>query len=163
MSDDKVIPFPKNRIVNQRSRELDEQRRKMSNKVAKEIEKQQTKQFVETSVDDMSMNLLRQFYDMSVKTDKHTFTKDLALLVDVMRGLMYRDFGVKHPAQSLSDKMVTLKVNKDGTQSAKIDYTGVTDTKVKNGKPLSKDFKEELKDLNETGIKFDPDDDNGIT
>jgi len=163
VSDDKIIPFPKNRIVNQRSRELDEQRRKMGDKVAKEIEKQQTKQFVETSVDDMSMNLLRQFYDMSVKTDKHTFTKDLALLVDVMRGLMYRDFGVKHPAQSLSDKMVTLRVNKDGTQSAKIDYTGVTDTKVKNGKPLSKDFKEELKDLNETGIKFDPDDDNGIT
>ncbi len=163
MSDDKIIPFPKNRIVNQRSRELDEQRRKMGDKVAKEIEKQQTKQFVETSVDDMSMNLLRQFYDMSIKTDKHTFTKDLALLVDVMRGLMYRDFGVKHPAQSLSDKMVTLKVNRDGTQSAKIDYTGVTDTKVKNGKPLSKDFKEELKDLNETGIKFDPDDDNGIT
>ena len=163
MSDDKIIPFPKNRIVNQRSRELDEQRRKMGDKVAKEIEKQQTKQFVETSVDDMSMNLLRQFYDMSVKTDKHSFTKDLALLVDMMRGLMYRDFGVKHPAQSLSDKMVTLKVNRDGTQSAKIDYTGVTDTKVKNGKPLSKDFKEELKDLNETGIKFDPDDDNGIT
>jgi len=163
VSDDKIIPFPKNRIVNQRSRELDEQRRKMGDKVAKEIEKQQTKQFVETSVDDMSMNLLRQFYDMSVKTDKHTFTKDLALLVDVMRGLMYRDFGVKHPAQSLSDKMVTLKVNRDGTQSAKIDYTGVTDTKIKNGKPLSKDFKEELKDLNETGIKFDPDDDNGIT
>ena len=159
MSDDKIIPFPKNRIVNQRSRELDEQRRKMGDKVAKEIEKQQTKQFVETSVDDMSMNLLRQFYDMSVKTDKHTFTKDLALLVDMMRGLMYRDFGVKHPAQSLSDKMVTLKVNRDGTQSAKIDYTGVTDTKVKNGKPLSKDFKQELKDLNETGIKFDPETD----
>ena len=159
MSDDKIIPFPKNRIVNQRSRELDEQRRKMGNKVAKEIEKQQTKQFVETSVDDMSMNLLRQFYDMSVKTDKHSFTKDLALLVDMMRGLMYRDFGVKHPAQSLSDKMVILKVNKDGTQSAKIDYTGIINGSGKTGKPLSKDFKQELKDLNETGVKFDPDTD----
>jgi hypothetical protein len=108
VSNDKIIPFPKNRIVNQRSRELDEQRRKMGNKVAKEIEKQQTKQFVETSVDDMSMNLLKQFYDMAIKTDKHSFTKDLALLVDVMRGLMYRDFDIKHPAQKLSDKMVTL-------------------------------------------------------
>jgi len=163
VSNDKIIPFPKNRIVNQRSRELDEQRRKMGNKVAKEIEKQQTKQFVETSVDDMSMNLLKQFYDMAIKTDKHSFTKDLALLVDVMRGLMYRDFDIKHPAQKLSDKMVNLKVNRDGTQSAQIDYTGVTDTKIKNGKPLSRDFKEELKDLNETGIIFDPDDDNGIT
>ena len=159
MSDDKIIPFPKNRIVNQRSRELDEQRRKMGDKVAKEIEKQQTKQFVETSVDDMSMNLLRQFYDMSIKTDKHSFTKDLALLVDMMRGLMYRDFGVKHPAQSLSDKMVILKVNKDGTQSAKIDYTGIINGSGKTGKPLSKDFKQELKDLNETGVKFDPETD----
>ena len=163
MSDDKIIQFPKNRIVNQRSRELDEQRRKMGSKVAKEIEKQQTKQFVETSIDDISMNLLKQFYDMAIKTDKHSFTKDLALLVDIMRGLMYRDFDIKHPAQKLSDKMVNLKVNRDGTQSAQIDYTGVTDTKIKNGKPLSRDFKEELKDLNETGIIFDPDDDNGIT
>jgi hypothetical protein len=163
VSNDKIIPFPKNRIVNQRSRELDEQRRKMGNKVAKEIEKQQTKQFVETSVDDMSMNLLKQFYDMAIKTDKHSFTKDLALLVDVMRGLMYRDFDIKHPAQKLSDKMVNLKVNRDGTQSAQIDYTGVTDTKIKNGRPLSKEVKEDLKDLNETGITFDPDDDNGIT
>ena len=118
MSDDKIIQFPKNRIVNQRSRELDEQRRKMSSKAAKEIEKQQTKQFVETSVDDMSMNLLKQFYDMAVKTDKHSFTKDLALLVDIMRGLLYRDFNMNHPAQKLSDKMVKLKVNRDGTQSA---------------------------------------------
>ena len=163
MSDDKIIHFPTERIVNHRSRELDEQRRKMGNKVAKEIEKQQTKQFVETSVDDMSMNLLKQFYDMAIKTDKHSFTKDLALLVDVMRGLMYRDFDIKHPAQKLSDKMVNLKVNRDGTQSAQIDYTGVTDTKIKNGRPLSKEVKEDLKDLNETGITFDPDDDNGIT
>ena len=93
---------------------------------------------------------------MAVKTDKYDFTKDLALLVDIMRGLLYRDFGIKHPAQSLSDKMVILKVNKDGTQSAKIDYTGVINGSKKNGKPLSKEVKDELKDLNETGVKFDP-------
>ena len=44
-------------------------------KLMKKIQEQQTKQFVETSVDDMSMNLLRQFYDMSVKTDKHILQK----------------------------------------------------------------------------------------
>ena len=164
MSDDKkdkgatIIPFPQNRIV-----EKSTAGPQKDPKLMKKIQDDQTKEFVETSVDSISLNLLKQFYDMAVKTDKYDFTKDLALLVDIMRGLLYRDFGVKHPAQSLSDKMVTLKVNRDGTQSAKIDYTGVTDTKVKNGKPLSKDFKEELKDLNETGIKFDPDDDNGIT
>ena len=159
MSDDKkdkgatIIPFPQNRIVEKSTAGP------ANHKVSKKIEEQQTRQFVETSVEEMSMNLLRQFYDMSIKTDKHSFTKDLALLVDVMRGLMYRDFGVKHPAQNLSDKMVNLKVNRDGTQSAQIDYTNVTNTQAQTKKPLSKDFKEELKDLNETGIKFDPETD----
>ena len=153
----KVIPFPKNRIVESSTAGPANPR------VSKRLEEQQTKQFVETSVDDMSMNLLRQFYDLAVKTDKLTFTKDLALLVDMMRGLMYRDFGIKHPAQKLSDKMVNVRVNKDGGQSAQIDYTGVLGLQAQTKKPLSKDIKEDLKDLNETGIKFDPDDDNGIT
>ena len=152
-----IIPFPKNRIVEKSTAGPANAR------ISKKIEEQQTRQFVETSVDDMSMNLLRQFYDLAVKTDKGTFTKDLALLVDMMRGLMYRDFGIKHPAQKLSDKMVNVRVNKDGGQSAQINYTGVIDTQAETKKPLSKEVKEDLKDLNETGIKFDPDDDNGIT
>ena len=90
-----IIPFPKNRIVESSTAGPANAR------VSKKLEEQQTRQFVETSVDDMSMNLLRQFYDLAVKTDKGTFTKDLALLVDMMRGLMYRDFGIKHPAQKL--------------------------------------------------------------
>ena len=146
-----IIPFPQNRII-----EKSTAAPQKDTKLMKKIQDDQTKEFVETSVDSISLNLLRQFYDMAVKTDKYNFTKDLALLVDIMRGLLYRDFNIKHPAQSLSDKMVILKVNKDGTQSAKIDYTGVINGSKKNGKPLSKEVKEELKDLNETGVKFDP-------
>ena len=146
-----IIPFPQNRII-----EKSTAGPQKDPKLMKKIQDDQTKEFVETSVDSISLNLLRQFYDMAVKTDKYNFTKDLALLVDIMRGLLYRDFNIKHPAQSLSDKMVNLKVNKNGTQSAQIDYTGVINGSKKNGKPLSKEVKEELKDLNETGVKFDP-------
>jgi len=150
----KIITFPKNRIVEKSTAGPADP------KVSKKLEEQQTKQFVETSVDDMSMNLLKQFYDMAVKTDKNSFTKDLALLVDVMRGLIYRDFNMKHPAQVLSEKMVELRVLKDGSRSARINYDLFNKGKTV---PLNPDVKEELKDLNETGIKFDPDDDNGIT
>ena len=146
-----IIPFPQNRII-----EKSTAGPQKVPKMMKKIQDDQTKEFVETSVDIISLNLLRQFYEMAVKTDKYDFTKDLALLVDIMRGLLYRDFGIKHPAQSLSDKMVNLKVNKNGTQSAQIDYTGIINGSKKNGKPLSKEVKEELKDLNETGVKFDP-------
>ena len=56
---DKIILFPQNRIVNKRTKELDEQRKMEMEKVAKEIQKQQTKKFVEGVVDDISMNLLK--------------------------------------------------------------------------------------------------------
>ena len=104
MADDgKIIPFPTDKIVNPRTRELDEQRRKMGEKVAKQIQEQQTKKFVETAVDDISMHLLKNFVDLAMKTNQPNFTKDLALLVDVMRGMIYRDFKIKHPAQKLAD------------------------------------------------------------
>ena len=148
----KIIPFPKNRIVESSTAGPANAR------VSKKLEEQQTRQFVETSVDDMSMNLLRQFYDLAVKTDKGTFTKDLALLVDMMRGLMYRDFGIKHPAQQLADKMVELKTNRSGSLSAKLDYSTVIDKKHKVHKPISNDVKEELNDLKD-GIIFEPDGD----
>ncbi len=72
--DEKIIHFPTERIVNQRTRELDEQRRKMGDKLAKEIQKQQTKNFVETAVDDISMNLLKNFVDLAMKTNQPQFT-----------------------------------------------------------------------------------------
>lgn len=155
---DKIIQFPTNRIVHQRTRELNEQKRKMGEKVAKAFQEQQTKRFVETAVDDISMGLLKQFVNLAMKTNQPNFTKDLALLVDVLRGLIYRDFGVNHPAQKLSDKMVKLTTNRLGTMSAKIDYSDIVE-KPKRTKPISGDVKKELKDLNDTAGFFEPDGD----
>ena len=144
-----VIPFPSNRIVEKSTAGP----RKKDQKFLDEMHKQQTREFVESSVDDMSMNLLKSFYNMGIKTDRGEFTKDLAMLVDTMRGLIYRDFNMKHPSQVLSEKMVELKTLRDGTQSARINYDI-----FKRGKtvPLNPDVKEELKDG--PGI-FEPDGD----
>ena len=135
-----VIPFPTNRIVEKSTAGP----KKEDQKFLDEMHKQQTKEFVETSVDDMSLSLLKSFYNMGIKTDRGEFTKDLAMLVDTMRGLIYRDFNMKHPSQVLSEKMVELKVNRDGGQSARINYDIFH--KGKTTRPFSKDLKEELKD-----------------
>jgi len=158
VTNDNIIQFPTNRIVNKRSRELDEQRRKMGEKQAQEIAKQQTKQFVETAVDDISMGLLKQFVDLAMKTNTPSFMRDLALLVDVMRGMIYRDFNLKHPAQQLSDKIASVvDLNKGDT--AKIDYSKVLGKpKVnKTNKPLSDEIKTELNDLKDGSSIFEPD------
>ena len=143
-----VIPFPKNRIV-----EKSTTGPKKDQKFLDEMHKQQTKEFVESSVDDISMKLLKDFYNMGIKTDRGEFTKDLAMLVDTMRGLIYRDFNMKHPSQVMAEKMVELKSLRDGTQSARINYDIFNKGKTV---PLNPDVKDELKDG--PGI-FEPDGD----
>ena len=137
---DNVIAFPTNRIVEKKTAGP----KKEDQKFLDQMHKQQTKEFVETSVDDMSMSLLKSFYNLGIKTERGEFTKDLAMLVDTMRGLIYRDFNIKHPSQVLGEKMVELKVNRDGGQSARINYDIFH--KGKTTRPFSKDLKEELKD-----------------
>ena len=145
-----VISFPSDRIVEKRDVLQDP-------KVVEKMRLQNTKNFVETAVDNISMNLLRSFVDLAMKTNQPSFTKDLALLVDVMRGMIYRDFGLSHPAQRLSDKMVDLKTNRNGTLSAKIDYSKVIEDVIIKSKPISNHIKNELKDLNDTAGFFEPD------
>lgn len=147
---DNVISFPSDRIVEKRDISQDP-------KVVEKMRLQNTKNFVETAVDDISMNLLRNFVDLAMKTNQPSFTKDLALLVDVMRGMIYRDFGLSHPAQKLSDKMIDLKTHRNGTLSAKIDYSKVLDIPLKTPKPISTNIKDELQDLNDTAGFFEPD------
>ena len=123
------------------------------------IVEEQTKEFVEGNVDEIAYYLLDKFVNMGIRTQALTFTTDLALVIDAIRGLAYRDFGKGHPAQQLADKMVTIKIDKDGKRkSAKLNYSSVIDQKHKPHTPLSKDVEEELKDLSDMGnIHFEPD------
>ena len=154
MADDKIIPFPSEKVkYPERLLHKSDSNKEFSKKVRLD----QTKKFVEGAVDDISMNLLKHFVDLAMKTEKPNFTRDLALLVDVMRGMIYRDFKLPHPAQKLADKMVVLKQNKAGTVSAKLNYAEVLDKPVRNNRPISPDVNKELKDLNETQGFFEPD------
>ena len=144
---DNVILFPSNKIVEKPGITTPP----ANNEYIKKIQQKQTKEFVETAVDDISMNLLRQLYDLAIKTEKQSFTKDLAMVVDMIRGLVYRDFDMVHPAQKLSDKLVQVNKNEGSGLSARIDYSSIIDKPTKT-KPLSKDVKEDLKDLNDSSM-----------
>ena len=56
--------FPTNKIVDKTTSGPQK-----DDKAIKKIQEEQTKQFVETSVDDISINLLRNFYNLAIKTN----------------------------------------------------------------------------------------------
>tara|TARA_B100000424_G_C22552010_1_gene313393 strand:- start:41 stop:508 length:468 start_codon:yes stop_codon:yes gene_type:complete len=151
LANDNIIFFPEHK----RKREVKEQQ---DTKFAEELKKKQTKDFVETLVDEIGFDLLKKFVDAGMRTQNHTFTKDLAIVIDAIRGLAYRDFDMAHPAQLLSEKMVNLKVNKDGNfRTAKITYDMFLEKPKPATNPFSKDVKKELDYLRDGGDMFDPD------
>jgi hypothetical protein len=151
MSDrDKIILFPTERIVNKQTAKEDP-------KSTEKVRNERTKEFVEENVDEIAMGMLRRFVEMSMKTEGQAFTKDLALLVDIMRGTIYRDFDVEHPSQKLADKIVDVKMSRFGPQAV-IDYTKVMpEIKHKPHKPFNKDIKEEIKFQNDGWTDFKAD------
>ena len=149
---DNIILFPTNRIKNK-----DNVKKPIDEKQHKILVEQQTKEFVEGNVDDIAYTLLDKFVNMGIVTKKLTFTADLAVVIDTIRGLIYRDFSKPHPAQQLSDKMVTINM-KGKAKTAKLDYNKILGTKHKVHKPLSKDIEDEVRDLSDMAdIQFTPD------
>jgi hypothetical protein len=147
---DKIILFPTDRIVNK-------QKAKEDPITAEKVRIENTKDFVEGNVDEIAMMMLRKFVEMSMFTEKPEFTKDLGLVVDILRGMIYRDFNVEHPAQKLADKIVDVKLTRYGPQVI-INYNKVLpEENHKPHKPFSKDIKDEIKRTNDGWTDFDPD------
>ena len=82
MTKDNVIIFPTDRIVNKQNIVVD---KKEVKKKYHKIHKQQTQAFVETAVDDIAVMLLRALLDLDCKINSPQFTRDLALMIDVLR------------------------------------------------------------------------------
>ena len=149
---DNIILFPTNRIKNK-----DNVKKPVDKKHHQKLVEQQTKEFVEGNVDDIAYTLLDKFVNMGIRTNQLTFTADLALVIDAIRGLVYRDFSKPHPAQQLTDAMVTLNTS-GKNKTAKLDYNKVLKTNHKVHKPLSKDIEDEVRDLSDMAdIQFTPD------
>lgn len=146
----KLIIFPQNRIKKRITKPQE-------SPFAKRLKEQQTREFIELSVDEIGYDLLRKFVDMGLKTTKENFTKDLALIIDCIRGLIYRDFDIAHAAQLMANKMVAIKFSRGGKASAaRIDYSSFM-KKSPNKQVFNKEFKEELNDLQDGSDMFESD------
>ena len=66
-----------------------EVKKEQDTKFAEELKEKQTKDFVETLVDEIGFDLLKKFVDAGMRTQNHNFTKDLAIVIDTIRGLAY--------------------------------------------------------------------------
>ena len=123
-----LIQFPKNRIV----RRTPAISQTLTEKQEKDV---QVAQFVEDLTEQLSMQILATCQENVVHMKGEPFLRDLAIVIEGVKSLLYRDFGKAHPMQKLTDTMIQIITMKTGQRLTDINYS-----KLSTNPPQTKHF-----------------------
>ena len=122
-----VIQFPTSRIV------------RKAPPIPKPTERQekdmQVAKFVEELTEQLSMTILAIFQENVVHMKGDNFLRDLAVVIEGVKSLLYRDFGKEHPMQKLTDTLTQIITLKTGQRITDINYS-----KLSTNLPQTKRF-----------------------
>lgn len=99
---DKVIEFPKHKVVRDVPGEvLEERARRADQKMADAI------------VEEITSIMVTELDNYFVNVEEDSFTKDLVLVVDALRATVYRQFGFEHHLHPFIEKNIKIISKKD--------------------------------------------------
>ena len=141
----KLIKFPAHRVVHNNSNPI---RPELSEEEARQIKEDK---FVEQITESLILDIIHVLQENVVDTKTDVFLRDLAIVIESIKGLLKRDFGRKHPMQTISDSIAKIHTLKDGRKVTDINYSKIIAKKQKESK------EKEDKRQQELDIQFDPD------
>ena len=94
---DKVIEFPKHKVVRDVPVDVIEERnRKADQKMADAL------------VEDMAGILVTELDNFDIDVQSKTFAKDFIVVVDAIKAAIFRQFGLDHPFHAFTDKNISI-------------------------------------------------------
>ena len=141
----KLIKFPAHRVVHNNSNPI---RPELSEEEARQIKEDK---FVEQITESLILDIIHVLQENVVDTKTDLFLRDLAIVIESIKSLLKRDFGRKHPMQTISDSIAKIHTLKDGRKVTDINYSKIIAKKQKETKKQEEDRQQEL------NIQFDPD------
>ena len=122
-----VIQFPTSRIVRKAP--------PIPKPTERQEEDQQIHKFIEELTEQLSMTILAIFQENVVHMKGDNFLRDLAVVIEVVKSLLYRDFGKEHPMQKLTDTLTSIVTLNNGQRITDINYS-----KLSTNLPQTKQF-----------------------
>ena len=98
---DNIIPFPGTKVPT-KSENID----KLNDELL--VQKQEV-EMIEHTIDEIAIDLIRHLVDIGMDINKKQFYGDLALVTEIIRGMIHRDFGKEHLAWENTDISDQLK------------------------------------------------------
>ena len=113
-----LIPFPKKRII---------RKNPTPQSVESEAKKKKAKEnyFIEQLSEEIVLHIIHVLQDNAVRMKDEAFLRDLAVIIESIKSLIYRDFGRRHKMQAISDALATIKKLPDGKQVTDLDYSKI--------------------------------------
>jgi len=136
----KLIKFPAHRVVYNNEQA---HRPELSEEEARQIKEDK---FVEQITESLILDIIHVLQENVVDTKTDVFLRDLAIVIESIKGLLKRDFGRKHPMHTISDSLAKIHTLKDGRKVTDINYSNLMTKKQKQDKKQQ-----------ELDIQFDPD------
>lgn len=100
----KIVEFPKSKIVREATNEEYVNQAKEKGKV----------KYADGIIDDIISIVLTELENQGIETDDFVFLKDFSMAADSLRATVYRQFDIEHPLQSFIDKNVNMIDRKTG-------------------------------------------------
>ena len=117
-----LIQFPVKRIIRKQPtpKQVDSESKR---------KKAQENYFVEQLSEEIVLHMIHVLQDNAVKMKDEKFLRDLAVIIESIKSLIYRDFGRVHKMQAISDTLATIKKLPDGKKVTYLDYSKIFVTK----------------------------------
>ncbi len=128
---DNVIPFPGTKVDTKDT--ID----KLNDELLMQKEEVE---MIESTIDEVAIDLIRRLVDIGIDINKKEFYGDLAMITELVRGLIYRDFKREHLATVLIDKIIDIQYNEKGEVQPIINYSRVLEQKDMPGQEGEKEI-----------------------
>jgi len=111
----KLIKFPAHRVVYN----SEPTRPELSEDEARQIKEEK---FVEQITENLILDIIHVLQENVVDTKHDIFLRDLAIVIEAIKSLLKRDFGRKHPMQTIADSIAKIHTLKDGRKVTDLNY-----------------------------------------
>lgn len=91
------------------------------------IELQQNIQFAEELTQSLMVQMIHTMGENGINVSEKPFIRDMALTIDLVKGSIYRDMKMSHPAHSFVERFVDLTIMDDDTIMTEVDFDTISE------------------------------------
>ena len=73
------------------------------------------------------VQMIHTMGENGIDISENSFIRDMAMVIELVQGSIYRDLGLKHPAHKFMEEFVDIVVHPNNTVETDVDFTIITE------------------------------------